>query len=120
MLTMVLVQPEFALVAEKGVDGHADRSEYLLLTGLPKRLVNFRIEHADAAGAIAEALVQRLDVCLHGQVTQLVEASVLYEFCVASEPDNPEDGQACQHPLAARRLAAFYEPPLVNADVSRL
>jgi hypothetical protein len=91
---MVHVQPEFALVAEEAVDPHVDRSEYLLLTGLPRRLVNFRAGHAETAATIAHTIVQRLDVCLHGQVAHLVEAVALYEFCVAPDPDDPDDDDA--------------------------
>ena len=45
--------------------------------------MNFRMEHAETAAAIAEALVKRLDMCLHGQVAHVAEAAALYRVSLS-------------------------------------
>lgn len=87
---MVHLQPVVTLVPQDQVDQHFASAAYYPTTGLPKKLAHFRCEHAETAARIFAAMVDRLDVCLKGNIRWLVGAEALYEYRIADpEWDSP-------------------------------
>jgi hypothetical protein len=86
---MVHAQAKFDVVAQEAVEDHLARTGTLPLTGLPLRLANYRVDHAETAFSIFEAMTQRLDQCMKGLVRELTEARALLEWQI------DDDGQGC-------------------------
>jgi hypothetical protein len=72
-----------------GIDEHFATSEYYAVTGLPRKLTHYRAQHAEIVAAVFEAMVDRLDVCLKGNIRWLLEAPALYEWRTEEEEDGP-------------------------------
>jgi hypothetical protein len=84
---MVHLQPVFTSVTQQQIDEHFATSGYYPATGLPKRLTHYRAQHAETVAAVFEAMVDRLDVCLKGNMRWLLGAPALYEF--RTDDDEP-------------------------------
>jgi hypothetical protein len=88
---MVHVQADFEVVAQEAVESHLARMGTLPVTGLPRRLANYRVEHAETALSIYEAMTERLDECMKGLIRELVQAPALLEWRVDDNGDELED-----------------------------
>jgi hypothetical protein len=73
-------KPHFTYLPENQVDAHLDRDERYPFTGLPKRLVAFRVEHAEIAKKVAVCMIKRLDFCLGGYITNLERIPAFIEY----------------------------------------
>jgi len=80
--SMTHVKAEFEVVVQEAIGGHLARAGSFPITGLPERLANYRMEHAETALSIFEAMTNRLDECMKGLVRELIAAPVLCEWRV--------------------------------------
>jgi hypothetical protein len=83
---MVHLQPVFTRVEQERIDDHFAATEYYPKTRLPKKLTHFRAQHAETVAALFDAMIERLDVCLKGNIRWLLGAPALYES--RTEDDN--------------------------------
>jgi hypothetical protein len=79
---MAHAKPHFTSLPEHQIDAHLCRDERYPYTGLPKRLVALRVEHAEIAKKVAICMIKRLDFCLEGNVTNLERIPASIEFTV--------------------------------------
>jgi hypothetical protein len=86
---MVHLQPIFTNVEQERIDEHFATSDYYPATGLPKKLTHYRAQHAETVAAVFEAMVDRLDVCLKGNMRWLLGPPALYEWRTDEEDDDP-------------------------------
>jgi hypothetical protein len=86
---MVHLQRVFSKIDPDCIDEHLATSEYYPVTGLPKKLTHYRAQHAETVAALFEAMVDRLDVCLKGNIRWLLGAPALYEWRTEEEEDGP-------------------------------
>lgn len=68
------LKPPFAMVKEDQVDEHLGREEYYPCSGLPKRLRDCRLEHAQIAQRIYRDMTKELDRQMKGIILGLFES----------------------------------------------
>ena len=60
--------PAYAQVEREAVEAHLVREQYYPVSGLPKRLQHCRLEHAETARRIYQAMTEELDRQMKGTI----------------------------------------------------
>jgi hypothetical protein len=69
----VHLKSRFAMVAHDEIDLHLKREEYYPVTGLPKLLQHSRVEHAEVAAQVYQAMTEELNRQMKGTVLRMFE-----------------------------------------------
>jgi hypothetical protein len=88
---MVHLQPIFTRVEQERIDEHFATTEFYPRTGLPKKLTHFRAQQAETVAALFDAMIERFDVCLKGNIRWLLGAPALYEWRTEDDDGPCED-----------------------------
>jgi hypothetical protein len=88
---MVHLQPVFTRVEQERIDEHFATTVFYPKTALPKKLTHFRAQHAETIAALFDEMIERLDVCLKGNIRWLLGAPALYEWRTEDDDDPLED-----------------------------
>ena len=86
---MAHAKPHYTYLPEHQIDAHLCRDERYPCTGLPKRIVALQVEHAEIAKEVAVCMINRLDFCLGGNITNLERRPASIEFEVEIDEDLP-------------------------------
>jgi len=86
--------PAYAQVEREAVEAHLVREQYYPVSGLPKRLQHCRLEHAETARRIYQAMTEELDRQMKGTILNYFATeggAVLEWICPDDQDDDIED-----------------------------
>jgi hypothetical protein len=87
--SVVHLKPPFVMVGHDEIDLYLGREQYYSVSGLPKLLQHSRIEHAEVAGRVYQAMTEELNRQMKGTVLPMfeIEGGAWVESIVGDEED---------------------------------